>query len=113
MLHLQLQQGSSHPNHLGIHFPALSLDYREGGSIHPSHILVHLGPNPAYPDPNCQFIVEVDTSGIRISAFLSQKDSKDLKLYPRSFLSQRLSLAEENYDVGIQELLAVVLALQE
>ena len=69
-------------------------------------ILVH-------PDPGLQFIVEVDASDSGMGALLSQRSPDDHKLHPCAFFSRRLSPAEQNYDVGNQELLAVVLALQE
>lgn len=58
------------------------------------------------PDPNEQFIVEVDTSDVGVGAILSQ-------VHLCAFFSHRLSPAERNYDVGDWELLAVKLALEE
>lgn len=69
-------------------------------------ILVH-------PDPERQFVVEVDASDSGVGAVLSQRNPKDNKLHPCAFYSRRLSPAERNYDVGNRELLAVVRALQE
>lgn len=69
-------------------------------------ILVH-------PDPEQQFVVEVDASESGVGAVLSQISSKDNKLHPCAFFSRRLSPAQQNYDVGNRELLVVVLALQE
>lgn len=65
------------------------------------------------PDPAQQFVVEVDTSDSRVGAVLSQRSPVDKKLHPCAFFSRRLTPAEQNYDVGNRELLAVVLALQE
>ncbi len=66
-----------------------------------------------HPDPQKQFVVEVDASESGVGAFLSQRCSATNKLHPCAFFSRRLSSAEQNYDVGNRELLAVVLALQE
>uniref|UniRef100_A0A674N814 Reverse transcriptase/retrotransposon-derived protein RNase H-like domain-containing protein n=1 Tax=Takifugu rubripes TaxID=31033 RepID=A0A674N814_TAKRU len=66
-----------------------------------------------YPDPERQFVVEVDASDSGVGAVLSQRHSTDNELHPCAFFSRRLSPAEANYDVGNWELLAVVLALQE
>ena len=69
-------------------------------------ILVH-------PDPERQFIVEVDTSNTGVGAVLSQRSAGDSKVHPCAFYSHRLSPAERNYDIGNKELLAVKLALEE
>lgn len=66
-----------------------------------------------HPDPSVQVVVEVDASSTGVGAVLSQRSTSDHKLHPCAFFSCRLSLAEQNYDMGNQELLAVVLALQE
>lgn len=65
------------------------------------------------PDPSKQFIVEVDASEVGVGAILSQRSEVDDKLHPCAFFSKRLSPAEQNYDVGNRELLAVKLALEE
>lgn len=65
------------------------------------------------PDPRRQFVVEVDASNEGIGAVLSQRSEQDGKMHPCAFLSQRLSKAERNYDVGNRELLAVKVALEE
>ena len=66
-----------------------------------------------HPDPSLQFIVEVDASDTGVGAILSQRSPDDHKIHPCAFFSRHLSPAEQNYDVGNQELLAVVLALRE
>ncbi|XP_034083100.1 uncharacterized protein LOC117553325 [Gymnodraco acuticeps] len=66
-----------------------------------------------HPDPELQFVVEVDTSDLGVGAILSQRSSQDHRLHPCAYFSRRLTPAERNYDVGNRELLAVVLALQE
>uniref|UniRef100_A0A8C7YBJ2 Gypsy retrotransposon integrase-like protein 1 n=1 Tax=Oryzias sinensis TaxID=183150 RepID=A0A8C7YBJ2_9TELE len=65
------------------------------------------------PDPSCQFIVEVDASDSGVGAVLSQKGHHTGKLKPCAFFSRKLSPAEQNYDVGNRELLAIKLALEE
>ncbi|KAI3358251.1 hypothetical protein L3Q82_003249 [Scortum barcoo] len=66
------------------------------------------------PDPERQFVLEVDASGRGSggSAF-KQRSSEDQKLHPCAFFSKRLSPVERNYDIGNRELLAVKLALEE
>lgn len=65
------------------------------------------------PDPERQFVVEVDASDVGVGAVLSQRAASDGKLHPCAFYSRRLSPAERNYDIGNRELLAVKLALEE
>lgn len=60
-----------------------------------SSILVH-------PDQSLQFIVEVDASNTGVGTILSQHSLKDNKL--------QLDPPERDYDVGKQELLALVMA---
>ena len=69
-------------------------------------ILIHL-------DPERQFIVEVDASNTGVEAILSQRSAGDSKVHPCAFYSHRLSPAEQNYNIGTKELLAVKLALEE
>ncbi|KAL2080706.1 hypothetical protein ACEWY4_024499 [Coilia grayii] len=52
------------------------------------------------PDPNEQFIVEVDASDVGVGAVLSQRSADDRKVHPCAFFFHRLSTAERNYDVG-------------
>ena len=66
-----------------------------------------------HPDPSRPFIVEVDASEVGVGAVLSQRSAKDQKLHPCAFFSRRFSSAEENYDIGNRELLAVVAAFEE
>jgi len=63
------------------------------------------------PDPELPFVVELDAPDYGVGALLSQKAtmvSSSLCLF-----SSRLTPAENNYDIGNRELLAVELALQE
>uniref|UniRef100_A0A8C2WB23 Gypsy retrotransposon integrase-like protein 1 n=1 Tax=Cyclopterus lumpus TaxID=8103 RepID=A0A8C2WB23_CYCLU len=66
-----------------------------------------------HPDPKRQFIVEVDASDTGLGAVLSQRAVADQKVHPCAFFSRRFLPAEENYDIGNRELLAVVAALGE
>ena len=66
-----------------------------------------------HPDPNRQFIVEVDASNTGLGAVLSQRSAGDAKVHPCAFYSHRLSPAKWNYDIGNKELLAVKLAIEE
>ena len=63
------------------------------------------------PDPEVQFILEVDASDTGTGAVLSQR-APDGKVHPCAFFSRRLTPAERNYAVGDQELLALKLALR-
>ncbi|KAL2087296.1 hypothetical protein ACEWY4_018355 [Coilia grayii] len=65
------------------------------------------------PDPDRQLVVEVDASDVGVGAVLSQRSLEDNKLHPCAFFSRRLSVTEQNYDIGDRELLAVKLALEE
>ncbi|KAI3375465.1 hypothetical protein L3Q82_003782 [Scortum barcoo] len=65
------------------------------------------------PDPERQFVLEVDASDVGVGAVLSQQSSENQKLHPCAFFSRRLSLAERNYDIGNRELLAVKLVLEK
>lgn len=65
------------------------------------------------PDPERQFIVEVDASDVGVGTVLSQRSAEDNKVHPCAFFSHRLTPAERNYDVGNRKLLAIRLALGE
>ena len=67
----------------------------------------------SHPDPDCQFIVEVDASNIGVGAILSQRSAGDSKVHPCAFYLHRLFPAKQNYDIGNKELLAIKLALEE
>ncbi|KAI2645188.1 Transposon Tf2-11 polyprotein [Labeo rohita] len=64
-------------------------------------------------DPELPFTVEVDASTTGAGAVLSQAVGEPPLLHPCAFYSRKLSPAEQNYDVGNRELLAIKLALEE
>ncbi|KAI2644450.1 Transposon Tf2-9 polyprotein [Labeo rohita] len=66
-----------------------------------------------HPDPELPFTVEVDASTTGAGAVLSQTVGEPPLLHPCAFYSRKLSPAEQNYDVGNRELLAIKLALEE
>ena len=66
-----------------------------------------------FPDPVRQFTVEVDASDSGVGAVLSQRSAGDQKMHPCAFFSRKLSHAEQHYDIGNRELLAVKMALEE
>ncbi len=66
-----------------------------------------------HPNPEQEFIVEVDASSTSIGAVLSQRQGDPPKLYPCAFFSRKLNPAEQNYDVGNRELLAMKTAFEE
>lgn len=66
-----------------------------------------------HPDPEQEFIVEVDASSSGLGAVLSQRQGDPPKLYPCAYYSRKLNAAERNYDVGDCELLAMKAAFEE
>lgn len=56
------------------------------------------------PDPERQFVVEVDASDEGVGAVLSQRSVTDNKIHPCAFFSKKLTAAERNYSVGVREL---------
>ncbi|KAG1925134.1 retrotransposable element [Pimephales promelas] len=70
-------------------------------------------PTLALPDPAIPFLVEVDASISGVGAVLSQRQGNPPQLHPCAFYSKKLSPAEQNYDIGNRELLAIKLALEE
>ncbi len=70
-------------------------------------------PALSHPDPNLRFVVEVDAATLGVGAVLSQWKGETPVLHPCAYFSRKLSPAEQNYDVGNRELLAIKLALEE
>lgn len=66
----------------------------------------------AHPDPDKQYFMETDASGVAIGAILSQRQN-DGYLHPIAFRSQSFKLAELNYDTFDKELLAIVDSCKE
>lgn len=58
-----------------------------------------------HPDPQQPFFIEVDASDIGAGAILSQRQITNGKLHPCTYSSP----AEQNYDIGNRERLAVKL----
>ena len=65
----------------------------------------------AYPDNDCQFRLETDTSDFATGAVLSIQ--KDDKWYPVAFSSHTMSPEERNYPVADKEMLSVIHALEQ
>lgn len=55
----------------------------------------------------------IQTSDSGVGAVLSQREESSGKLKPCAFFSRKLSPAEQNYDIGIRELLAMKLSLEK
>lgn len=58
-------------------------------------------------------MVEVDVSTIGVGMVLSQWQGTPPKRYPCAFFSLKLSATEQNYDIGIWELLVIKLVLEK
>ncbi len=65
-----------------------------------------------HPDPHVPFVVEVDASTTGAGAVLSQLFGEPPRLQPCAYYSKKLTSAEQNYDIGNRELLAIKLALE-
>lgn len=80
--------------------PLLLIDHTTAPSTCSQGLLPLKAPILTLPDPQRQYVVEVDLSDFTIRAVLSQWSLEDNKLHPCAFLSRKLSPAERNYDVG-------------
>ena len=65
----------------------------------------------AYPDNDCQFRLETDTSDFATSTVLSML--KDNKWHPVAYSSHTMSLEERNYLVADKEMLSVICSLEQ
>lgn len=66
----------------------------------------------AHPDPEKQYLMETNASGVAIGVILSQRQ-EDGGLHPIAFRSQGFKPAELNYDTFDKELLAIVDSLKD
>ena len=66
----------------------------------------------AHPDPQRQWIVQTDASGLAIGGVLSQKQADDT-VRPVAFWSHKLDSAERNYSATERELMAIVKATEQ
>jgi len=63
-----------------------------------------------YPDPEKEFVVEIDASDYAVGCILSQVFFKDSQHHPIAFYSRSLTTAEANYTIYDKELLAIIVA---
>lgn len=66
-----------------------------------------------HPNPELQFVVEVDASTTEVGAVLSKWQGTPPCIHPCAFFSWKLSPAEKNYDIGNHKLLPIKLDLEE
>ncbi len=66
----------------------------------------------AHPDPQRQWTLQTDASGVAIGGVLSQKQD-DGTMRPVAFWSKKLGRAERNYSATERELMAIVRATEE
>ncbi|KAL0168513.1 hypothetical protein M9458_036735 [Cirrhinus mrigala] len=71
-------------------------------AFHQLKLAFTTAPTLVHPNPNLPFIVEVDTSTTGVGAVLSQRQGVPPKLHPCAAFSKKLSLAEQNYDLAIE-----------
>ncbi|KAK3548255.1 hypothetical protein QTP70_005826 [Hemibagrus guttatus] len=71
-----------------------------------------MAPTLVHADPTQPFVVDVDASALGVGAVLSQQRGETPVLHSCAYFSKKLSLAEQNYDIGNRELLAIKLALE-
>lgn len=80
-----------------------------------SHLktLFTFAPVLVHRNPEIHFIIEVDASNTSIGAVLSQRIDEKILLHPCAFYSRQMLTAEQNYDIGNKELLAIKEAFSE
>ena len=66
-----------------------------------------------FPDENCPFQVEADSSGVATGVILSQQSVVDGKWHPVAFFSKSLNEVQRNYKIYDKEMLAIIRALVE
>ncbi|GLB39313.1 putative retrotransposable element tf2 155 kda protein type 1-like [Lyophyllum shimeji] len=66
-----------------------------------------------FPDDDCPFRVEADSSDFATGAVLSQQSPEDGKWHPVAFYSKSLNAVERNYEIHDKEMLAIIHALEE
>ncbi|KAL0188147.1 hypothetical protein M9458_015246, partial [Cirrhinus mrigala] len=59
------------------------------------------------------FVVEINASSTGVGAVLSQRHGSAPKLIPCAYFSRKLKQAEQNYDMGNPELLAMKATFEE
>ena len=69
-----------------------------------------IAPVLAYPDNNCQFRLECDTSNYATGAVLSIL--KEDKWHPVTYHSHSMSSEEWNYPIADKEMLSIIRALE-
>lgn len=85
---------------------------KEQGAFQKLKDVICLEPVLAHPDPNKQYFMEANASGVAIGAIFSQRKD-DGKLHPIAFRSQSFKPAEMKYDTFDKELPAVVNSLKD
>ncbi|KAI2649191.1 Transposon Tf2-6 polyprotein [Labeo rohita] len=104
--------------------PSVSMSSRVSLNISPGTPAAHkafhqlkniccTAPLLCHSNPEHPFVLELDASTTGIGAVLSQAAGEPPLLHPCAYHSLKLTLAEQNYNVGNQELLAIKLALEE
>lgn len=67
---------------------------------------------PTLAQPDHQLVIEVDASTVWVRGVLSQHHREPHILHSCAFYSKKLSLVEQNYDIGNRELLAIKLVIE-